>query len=48
MWGKGLYFAVNASYSHHYRRKHTDGTSGMFMAQVNVGQEIEIPFDQTN
>ena len=38
MWGKGLYFAENASYSLGYSHKHKNGVKGMFFAQVNLGK----------
>ena len=37
MWGKGLYFAVNASYSHNYAFNLGNGELCMFLAQVFVG-----------
>ncbi|KAI6646699.1 Sacsin-like [Oopsacas minuta] len=37
MWGKGLYFAVNSSYSHSYAHKLGNGEFCMFLAQVFVG-----------
>ena len=32
MWGRGLYFAENASYSDNYAYKLPDGSKGMFLA----------------
>lgn len=32
VWGRGIYFAENASYSNTYRYQHHDGVSGMFLA----------------
>ena len=46
MWGRGIYFAVNASYSHNYRRRHGDGTSGMFFSKVNIGTTLEVKYDK--
>ena len=37
MWGRGIYFAVNASYSHGFAHKSGDGTYSMFLSQVFVG-----------
>ena len=37
MWGKGLYFAVNASYSAHFAYNLGNGEFCMFLAQVFVG-----------
>jgi len=38
MWGRGLYFAENASYSLDYSYNHKNGVKGMFLALVNVGK----------
>ena len=44
MWGEGLYFAVNSSYSHHYAFNLGDGEMCMFLAQVFVGySEVRKP-----
>ncbi|KAJ3431968.1 poly [adp-ribose] polymerase [Anaeramoeba flamelloides] len=47
MWGKGIYFAVNASYSNHYAHKKTKSSSffqkvtkQFFLAKVLVGDSI--------
>jgi hypothetical protein len=46
MWGKGTYFAVNASYSNNYA--YTSGTSKqMFLARVAVGDSIKMNNDQS-
>ena len=37
MWGKGLYFAVNSSYSNHYAFNLGNGEFCMFLAQVFIG-----------
>lgn len=40
MWGIGIYFAENASYSNGYSFKNLDGTCSFFYAKVAVGQSI--------
>ena len=37
MWGKGIYFAVNASYSDGFAHKDSDGVCSMFLSKVFVG-----------
>ena len=38
LYGTGLYFAIHAEYSADgYASKHFDGTSGLFLAKVLVG-----------
>ena len=37
MWGKGLYFAQDAKYSHKYSHDEGNLKRGMFLAQVNIG-----------
>lgn len=32
MWGRGLYFAEDASYSLSYSHSHSNGVKGMFLA----------------
>lgn len=46
MWGRGSYFAQNASYSHMYSHKFQDGTRGMFYAKVNLGKAKELAYDE--
>ena len=46
MWGKGLYFALNASYSHLYAHKHANGDRGMFLSLVNVGKVANVEYDE--
>ena len=45
MWGKGIYFAENASYSNGYSYKNQDGTCSFFYAKVAVGQSVQLPND---
>ena len=47
MWGEGIYFAVNASYSHLYCNKVGD-LNRLFFARVNLGNFAFIPFDKNN
>ena len=37
MWGNGIYFAENASYSLGYSYNHQNNVKGMFLALVNLG-----------
>lgn len=37
IYGRGSYFALNASYSHHYTEEANDGLRCMFVARVLVG-----------
>ena len=41
MYGKGSYFATNASYSHSYAKNGSDGLQYMFLARVLVGSFIK-------
>ena len=42
MWGRAIYFAVNASYSNYYA--HTSGGNKMmFLAEVLIGDSISLP-----
>jgi hypothetical protein len=43
MWGRGLYFAENASYSLGYSHNHKNGVKGMFFAHVNLGNCKDLP-----
>ena len=43
MWGKGIYFAENASYSLNYSYKHSNNVKGMFFALVNLGRVADLP-----
>ena len=47
MWGMGIYFAVNASYSLGYAYKNDDGKLSFFYTKVAVGQSIQLPNDRT-
>ncbi|TNV84413.1 hypothetical protein FGO68_gene14258 [Halteria grandinella] len=38
MWGRAIYFAAKASYSHDYRHTLPDGTFQMFQARVILGK----------
>jgi hypothetical protein len=43
MWGKAIYFAVNASYScPGYSFNCGNGTYKVFLAEVSLGKEIEL------
>ena len=44
LYGKGSYFAKNASYSHGYSLPDQDGYFYMFLAQVLVGQYVKVGF----
>ena len=41
LWGRGLYFAEKAYYSNGYAHN-KDGTKGIFLARVNLGEVAEI------
>ena len=44
MWGCGIYFAVNASYSKdNYAHKKSDNTRSIIFARVALGDVIELP-----
>jgi len=45
MWGRGLYFASNAQYSHGYTFKMPDGKQQFFYVSVLVGETTQIPAD---
>jgi hypothetical protein len=45
MWGQGVYFAVNASYSNGYAFTTTTGTKQMFYAKVQVGKYKRLASD---
>jgi hypothetical protein len=40
MWGKAVYFAVNASYSQSYSFADNNGSKQMFLAEVVLGDSI--------
>ena len=43
MWGQGIYFAVNASYSKNgYSFKNNDGTKSIFYAKVALGEFVQL------
>lgn len=46
LWGKGLYYAKNSNYSDLYAYKFTNGDKGIFLAKVNLGNEIELEFHE--
>jgi hypothetical protein len=43
MWGKGIYFAVNAAYSNGYAHTCVAGQKSFFMAKLILGEVTEIP-----
>ena len=45
MWGKGMYFAVNASYSHKYKSTSADGKNQFFLAHVLLGESVKLESD---
>ena len=48
MWGKGIYFAVNAKYScefYSYKVVDKPNTFKVFLADVLLGKHKEIPYD---
>jgi Poly(ADP-ribose) polymerase catalytic domain len=47
MWGKAIYFAVKAAYSHQYRHNLSNGTSQMFYARVIIGKTKQMNPDNT-
>ena len=47
MWGVGIYFAENASYSNGYAYNNGDGSSSFFYAKVAIGQSIQVPSQNT-
>jgi hypothetical protein len=42
MWGRGIYFARNASYSHKYSHLYPNGQRGMYLANVILGKTSKI------
>ena len=46
-WGRGLYFAEDASYSYSYSHAHKDNVKGMFLAYVNLGNCKEMESDKS-
>ena len=48
MWGRGIYFAVNCSYSkkNYKYTNDSDGTHSLFYARVALGESIELPADR--
>ena len=42
MWGRGLYFAEKSSYSDKYAHKFPNGEFGIFLALVNLGDQISL------
>ena len=42
LWGKGIYFAVNAAYSHDYAYRVSEDEYCMFMAKVFVGNSKKL------
>ncbi len=47
MWGKGAYFACNASYSNNYAYGLTSRNRQMFLAYVLTGISVELPSDSS-
>ena len=47
LWGKALYFAQDSSYSDAYKYARSDVDSQMFLAEVCIGDHIELPSDRT-
>ena len=45
MWGVGIYFAENASYSNGYAYDNRDGSKSFFYAKVAIGQSVPLPSD---
>ena len=45
MWGRGNYFAVNASYSASYAHTLSNGSKQFFFSQVIVGDAHDCPSD---
>ena len=43
MWGKGLYFAENASYSHKYSFLAANRDRTFFLAEIILGESITLP-----
>ena len=57
-WGRGIYFALNSSYSHHYSYNPThtsrmgtaaalDGEHEIFLAALLCGSEVEMNRDES-
>ena len=46
MWGRGIYFAETAIYSHDYSYNHPNNVKGMFFALVNLGRVAELQNNQ--
>jgi len=44
-WGRGAYFAENASYSHSYNYKTDNSEFQIFIANVIIGDYVELPAD---
>jgi len=43
MWGKGLYFAEQASYSHNYSFLAANGDRQFFLAEIILGESMMLP-----
>jgi hypothetical protein len=46
LWGYGLYFAENASYSHDYAYNCAPGVKSMLLTKLIVGTETQLPADR--
>lgn len=47
MWGRGVYFAQNASYSDGYANQNSDGSREMMYCEVYVGKYCEMKSDRS-
>ena len=46
MWGRGIYFAANAKYSHDYAHQTAEHKT-LILASLVVGDQISLPSDST-
>ena len=47
LWGRAIYFAQLANYSHDYAKKSTENTRGLFFASVLTGKHVEMACDRS-
>lgn len=47
MWGRGIYLAKNASYSHNYSHKLSDGSNQFFFCSVLIGDSVKLPHNNS-
>ena len=47
LWGRAIYFADKAAYSHSYSTKHDEKIRGLFLVFVLTGNHIEMASDSS-